>query len=358
MRILHLVLVPRLSGAEVLARDLAIVQQDDGDTVCMAALMPAHDDFAPLQAELDRAGVGCMFPSRPLRAPGRLWHLLGVLRRFRPDIVFAHATIPAFYARAVPWPAPVVYVMHSAVNDFERPLFRYAERLLSWRARAVVGVAPGNVTDYRAAVGGHPRLMVIPNGVDTRRFAIRAGHGGTGPGTQVEPLIVQLGRYTAVKNQLQTVRAFARLLETVPTARLALHGVIEDPAYHAGVQALVDTLGLRERVTVGGPRNDIPALLAQASVFAMPSASEAHSIAFLEALATGVPVVASAIPAFAFAHGFAAVQLLDTGDTGAYAAALAHAIGQPRTVRPLDGLTLQDTARRYREVAQGLLGAA
>lgn len=356
MRILHLVLAPRLSGAEVLARDLAVAQQEAGDIVGVASLLPAHSDFATMRADLERAGVSCDFPQRRMRAPGRLWHLLGVLRRFRPDVVFAHATIPAFYARALPWPAPVVYVMHSAVNDFERPLFRIAERLLSRRASAVVAVAQSNVSDYRAAVGSHPGLRLIPNGVDMRRFAAPAAPDAEAATVADGPLVVQLGRYTAVKNQLHTVRAFAEMLRVVPAARLALYGVIEDPSYHASVQALVGELQLGEQVSVNGPRGDIPQLLAQASVFAMPSASEAHSIAFLEALATGVPVVASAIPAFRFADGFQSVQLLDTGDIGAYAEALVRAAAQPRARRGLEGLTLEDTLRGYRVVAREVVG--
>ncbi|MDX6502018.1 MAG: hypothetical protein QOG23_5278, partial [Blastocatellia bacterium] len=63
MRILHLVLAPRLSGAEVLAKDLAIHQQKSGEIVGMASLRPQHDDFVMLRRELDGNGVECMFPS-------------------------------------------------------------------------------------------------------------------------------------------------------------------------------------------------------------------------------------------------------------------------------------------------------
>lgn len=56
MRILHLVLAPRLSGAEVLAKDLAIHQQKSGETVGIAALTPQHDDFAALHGELVASG--------------------------------------------------------------------------------------------------------------------------------------------------------------------------------------------------------------------------------------------------------------------------------------------------------------
>lgn len=353
MRILHLVLSPRMSGAEILVRDLALYQQHGGEAVAVAALMPAHDDFAPLRAQLAAAGVACSFPKRALRPLARLWYLHGVMRRWRPDIVFAHATIPAFYARALPTRVPVVYVMHSAVNDFQRDLFRWTERLLSRRARAVVGVAQSNVRDYLAEVGPHPRLTVIPNGVDTSRFGLPA----TAP-SHATSLLLQIGRYDAVKNQLHTVRAFQATLQQVPQARLALYGVIEDSVYYCKVRALVAELGLIDKVSINGPCDDVPALLAQASVFAMPSASEAHSIAFLEALASGIPVVASAIPAFAFAEGHDAVQLVDCADSAAYARALGRALAQPRARRPLEGLTLHDTARRYQAIAHEVLGVA
>ncbi|WP_042882699.1 glycosyltransferase family 4 protein [Cupriavidus necator] len=353
MRILHLVLTPRMSGAEILVRDLALYQQGCGEAVAVAALMPAHADFTPLRAQLAAAGVACSFPKQAQRPLARLWYLHGVMRRWRPDIVFAHATIPAFYARALPSRVPVVYVMHSAVNDFERDLFRWAERLLSRRARAVVGVAQSNVRDYLAAVGPHPRLTVIPNGVDTSRFAMPpAAPSGAAP------LLLQIGRYDAVKNQLRTVRAFHAMLRQAPQARMALYGVIEDPVYYARVRALVAELGLGGMVSINGPCDNVPALLAQASVFAMPSASEAHSIAFLEALASGIPVVASDIPAFAFAGGHDCVQLVDCADIDAYAQALVRALGQPRARRPLEGLTLRDTARRYEAIAREVLGVA
>ena len=67
MRILHLVLAPRLSGAEVLAKDLAIHQQRGGETVGVTALTPPQADFAALQAELVANGVQCLFPQAHVR---------------------------------------------------------------------------------------------------------------------------------------------------------------------------------------------------------------------------------------------------------------------------------------------------
>jgi L-malate glycosyltransferase len=348
MRILHLVLAPRLSGAEVLAKELAVHQRREGNVVCVTSLLPEQGDFAPLRKELVESDVPCRFPRKRHSIAGKLWHLYQVIRATQPDVIFAHATIPAFYVRALPIGAPVVYIMHSATNDFARGLFRRVERILSARARAVVGVSRTNVDDYLANVGPHPLMIVIPNGVDPSRFTRLSRQEDA----LRKPQIVQIGRYTSVKNQLQTVRAFAEVRREAPDARLVLCGVIEDPAYHAAVVELARELGLEGSVLVEGPRTDVDEMLAQADVFAMPSHSEGHSIAFLEALASGIPVVASTIAPFDFAKDFPGVQLVDTNDTATYARALLAALGQDRVMRELKGLTLQDSAERYLAVAR------
>ncbi|MEX3955045.1 glycosyltransferase family 4 protein [Trinickia sp. EG282A] len=347
MRILHLVLAPRLSGAEVLVKDLAAYQRRQGHPVWVTSLLPEQEDFTPLRAALDNDGVVCRFPRRRYPLLGKLWHLFRVARRFRPDVVFAHATIPSFYARALPIAVPIVFVMHSATNDFAYPVFRGVERILRRRARAVIGVSQANVDDYIAAVGAHPVMSVIPNGVDVSRFSTV----GRPQGGKASAHVVQVGRYTAVKNQLQTVRAFREVLTEVPTARLGLYGVIEDPAYHQSVIELTHELGIADRVTIEGPRSDIPHLLSEANVFAMPSLSEAHSIAFIEALASGVPIVANAIPSFVFAKRLKNVQLIEANDTMAFARALVVALRQERAERRLHGLTLADTADQYGSIA-------
>ena len=355
MRTLHVIWAPRLSGAEVLVKDLAIHQRHEGHEVCVTALFPEHADFVPMRTEMTQHGVACAFPARRQGLVGKLWHLQQAVNAFRPDVIFAHATIPAFYVRALPVGAPVVYVMHSATNDFGRALFKWVERCLSRRASAVIGVSPANLNDYRAAVRSHPLMTVIPNGVDTRRFAMT--HQETRHDVPALPAaaIVQLGRYTSVKDQMQTVRAFHDVLLEVPDAHLALYGVIEDAAYYDAIVRLVRELGIGQHVTVGGPRSDVPELLSRSTVFAMPSRSEGHSIAFLEALASGIPIVASTIEPFAFAARQPGVQLVDTTNTQAYARALVAGLRQRRSKRDLRGLTLTDTAARYTEIAQRVI---
>lgn len=366
MRIFQLILAPRLSGAEMLVKGIAIDHQESGHSVCVASLLPPHGDFAFAAGELAAHRVTCVFPARRYEKFGRLLFLYRAIRRFKPDVIFAHATIPALYVRALPVRVPIVWVMHSGVNDFQNNRLQRAERLLSMRAKAVIGVSQKNIDEYRSAIGRHPALIVVPNGVDAARFRHRepalgawgnAGSAGAGTGAaRGVKRIVQIGRYIEEKGQLDTVRAFKRVLEVEPDARLLLCGVIDDAEYHAVVRALVDELGLALHVDIKGPQTNVAEILANASVFAMPSRFEAHSIGFLEALASGIPIVANTIPAFGFAREWPGVQLIETADIERYASALAAALTEPRAQRSLDGLTLEDTAERYLAIARQVIG--
>lgn len=354
MRILQVVHAPRLSGAEVLAKGLAIQHRESGHEVCIASMLPQLADFEHSRSELEAANVRCDFPDSRLGRMGRLLHLYRCIRQFRPDIIIAHATLAALYVRVLPYAAPVVYVMHSGSNDFANPKLKWAERFLSHRAKAVVGVSPQNTHDYLREVGPHPLVTVIPNGVDLPRFQSTARNGAE---RSAQKQIVQLGRYVVDKGQLETIRAFEIVLQREPDARLLLCGVIEDKAYHETAMNLVHRLNLHEHVSVCGPSPEVAAILQNSQVFAMPSLMEAHSIGFLEALASGIPVVASRIAAFEFARDYPGVSLVDTKNSSAYAQALLDALKAPRTWRSLDGYTLHDTAESYLKIAQAVFEA-
>ena len=97
---------------------------------------------------------------------------------------------------------------------------------------------------------------------------------------------------------------------------------------------------------------------ADVQVFAMPSHMEAHSIGFLEALASGIPAVASRIAAFEFAQDFPGVSLVDTKNPSVFGHSLLNALRAPRAYRSLDGYTLRDTAESYLKIAHAIRGAS
>jgi sugar transferase (PEP-CTERM/EpsH1 system associated) len=144
------------------------------------------------------------------------------------------------------------------------------------------------------------QVSAICNGVDTDKFhpadgrehAIAAQAGDNfGPD---KFLIGTIGRLDAVKDQATLIRAFARLITERPalaqTARLVIIG---DGPLHGELRALLEQENLLHLCWLPGSRDDIPALLRSLDLFVLPSLNEGISNTILEAMASGLPVVAT-----------------------------------------------------------------
>lgn len=127
------------------------------------------------------------------------------------------------------------------------------------------------------------RVRVVPNGVDTDRFAPAGGRAEA-----AVPTILWLGVMAPVKRVDRLVRALAGLA----AARLVLVG---DGEERSRLVALVDELGLEDRVEFAGFAADPAPAFLGADVFALPSGAEACPLALLQAMSSGLPVVASRV---------------------------------------------------------------
>src|SRR5439155_16555112 len=96
-----------------------------------------------------------------------------------------------------------------------------------------------------------------------------------------EPVVVCVARFAPIKDHPTLVRGFAHTLRRVPRARLLLVGGGEGEAM---LRALVQDLGLTERVTFAGVRHDVPDLLAPSDLFSMASKSDGTSVTPLQAM--------------------------------------------------------------------------
>ena len=161
-----------------------------------------------------------------------------------------------------------------------------SQDLAGWLVRTV-GVAPA-------------RLAQIYNGVDTVRFHPQHARfvEGCPPGFLVPDALVigTVGRMQIVKDQLTLVRAFIHLLETVPHAHKVLRLVLvgDGPLHEEAIRLLRES-HFEQYAWLPGARSDIPEMLRVLDVFVLPSLAEGISNTILEAMATGLPVIATRV---------------------------------------------------------------
>jgi sugar transferase (PEP-CTERM/EpsH1 system associated) len=142
----------------------------------------------------------------------------------------------------------------------------------------------------------HEKTLFIKNGVDTDKFSPGGAAAADSPWAPDDFVIGTVARVQDVKNHACLVDAFARLRALLPdlAPRLKLSIVGDGPLLPA-VRDQVAALGLQDAVWLPGARSDIKALLHSFSLFALPSLAEGTPVSLLEAMASGLPVVASRV---------------------------------------------------------------
>lgn len=228
-----------------------------------------------------------------------VWRLGARLARgFRPHLIHAHTLF--FYSSLVAaalarWSrTPLLLTVHvGALSALPQPyrsaaqLYeRTAGRLLIRAARRVICVS-GDVREHVLSLGADPsKVTVVPNGVDLRGFAPQSW-----PDSRADdgrPVLLCVGRLIVNKGQPDLLAAAATLKSEGRRFRIVLAG---DGPLERQLERDVARRGLSDEVTFLGRRDDVAALMRQADVFVRPSLSEGMSLAVLEAMASGLPVV-------------------------------------------------------------------
>jgi glycosyltransferase involved in cell wall biosynthesis len=273
-------------------------------------------------------------------------------RQRRPDVVHIHsgAWLKGARAAALADVPRVVFTMHGI--DGSQP--RYQSLLDRWAARTTtVAVAVSAAFEPYLSAEAHvppERLRVIINGIDVQRFrpgprsrALRSALGLS----PTDVVIGHVARFAPVKNHVMLVNAFSALLRARPNAFLALVG---DGQLRGDIEARVDALGIRNRVAFLGLRTDLPDVYRDLDVLVLPSFSEATSMSILEGMASGLPVVATAVGGTPeiLGHGDAGV-LVPTDDAPALAAALERLVDLPAERSRLGSLARARAEANYSE---------
>lgn len=350
MRVLYVNHTAQVSGAEEALCDLLAALPGDVEPFAAAPEGPLAERLRGLGIEvLPLAATDGSLKLHPVYTPRALGQLARagagirrLTRRLRADAVHANsirAGLSATLARAAGAPAPLVHV-HDCL-----PPGRVSEltRRTIGRGAALV-LANSEYTASRfATTGARAELRVVNYGVDVARFdparVDRAGARGRLGLREDQVVLAVVGQLTPWKGQDHAIRLVARLAASQPRIHLALAGSakftsratrFDNPSYVRDLHALADALGVRERVSFLGERDDVPDLLGAVDVALVPSWEEPFGRAVTEALAMAVPVVATDVggPREIVVDGENGV-LLPPADLDRWAEAVARLVADP-----------------------------
>jgi glycosyltransferase involved in cell wall biosynthesis len=248
-------------------------------------------------------------------------------------------------------------------------LVRSLDRMLGDRSRTqFVAVSEAVRASYTAALAiPADRMHVVPNAVDVSAIASRvaAARAAGAPEAlrdpQRRPLVLNIARHVPQKGLAYLIDAFSRPPLLGKGCRLALVGTGGDTE---ALRARAGRAGLLDRVDFLGSQKDVAPILAAADVFAFPSLYEGLPVALLEALAAGLPVVASDIPEIREVTSADGADLVPPGDADALSGAIAAFLDNPARAAALaqaglrrvrEHFDLAETTRRFEAV---LLAAA
>jgi len=221
------------------------------------------------------------------------------------DVVHNHSLwmLPTSYATraAAERGVPVVFTLHGFLETWALARSRWKKRLVGWAfqnrdLRLAACIHVNSVTELQNArkYGLRNPAAVVPNGVDLEPFTKmppRSEFVGRFPHLQDKRICLFLSRLHRKKGLEHLVQAWGRVSPAFPDWHLVIAG--PDDGMENWTRNAIGTLGLNSAVTLTGPLygRDKLAAYAAADVFVLPSFSEGFSMAVLEAMAAGLPVL-------------------------------------------------------------------
>lgn len=338
LRVFHLIYSLETGGAEVdLLAKARVLVQAHGYDITVGCLLKRGE----LAAEAEATGIRVLGPL--MRGKGDLSvipRLVGLIRDGRYDVVHTHLFASNLLGRLATMLARVAPVIVSTVQliaNREAWWEILVDRLLQHRTDMMIASSQAVRQSFIQRGIRPAKIAVIYNSVDLARFdavdreaARRTTRQAFGwdEGHFVVGTVARLNRIKGLDRLIEAAKTVA---EAIPQARFL---VVGDGPQREALLSWVRHLGLGERCIFAGLRSDISQILPALDLFVLPSLSEALGIAAIEALASGVPVVASRVGGVpeVVTHGEVGL-LVPPGDAVQLAQAILHVAANPVEAR-------------------------
>jgi len=284
------------------------------------------------------------------KPPGQgIWQfpkLFKLFRRLRPDIVHSR-NLAALEVQVPAWAAGVPIRIHGEhgrdVEDLDGNNVSYQRVRRFYKPFVHHYMALSrDLADYLERKVYVPKGIVtqVYNGVDTDRFHPAPGHPVSITGCPFDPhrhwLVGTVGRMQIVKDQLTLANAFVLALLQAPELRASLRLVmVGEGPLRAQAQSVLELAGVSDLAWLPGERDDVADIMRGLHAFALPSLAEGVSNTILEAMASGLPVIATAVGGNGELVAPGTGQLVPSADPQAMARCIVALASNPARARSL-----------------------
>lgn len=328
MKILQVIPYFCFGGAETMCENLTYALRDLGHEVRVVSLYPER---TPISERMERSGVPIRYLDKKLGMDlSMVPKLAEILKEEKPDVVHTHLDVIKYTVAAARL-AGVKKCVHTVHNVADQEAEGRVQKIINgfyfrhgWSVP--VALSPEVQRTILSFYGlDANKVPVIYNGIDLGR-CIPKGDYGLGD----TPTLVHIGRFNEQKNHALLLRAFQMVHQRFPQCRLQLLG---DGELREAMEKLAGELGLEGSVSFLGSRSNVYSYLAQADMFLLPSKYEGMPMTLIEAMGTGLPIVASAVGGVP--------DMLTDGESGLLVPCEAEAVSQA-VIRLLESQPLRE----------------
>lgn len=290
MKVLHVITNLEVGGAEKLLVDL-LPRIADTSVVVELAIFVSTD--TPFYRALKASGIKIYEFSHQ----GSVYNIVNLIKLARLaskyDVIHTHNTAPQLFGaitsiiKRVKW----VSTEHTTTNNHRVWWFLPIEKWMYNRYDHVICISEAVRQNMHIVAGSKVASSVIYNGIDTQKYSqalavdkskISSAHN--------HKVLIMVGRMSYQKDQATIIRAITEVRHDVEL------WLVGDGEKEKELKVLTQELGLEDKVRFLGRRTDIPELLKAADIAIQSSHIEGFGLAAVEAMAAGLPVIASNIP--------------------------------------------------------------
>ncbi len=289
MKILQVIPYFCFGGAETMCENLTYALRNLGHQVCVVSL---YDEHTPISRRMERAGVRIVYLDKKLGLDvSMVSKLAKIMKAETPDVVHTHLDVIK-YAVAAAKLAGIRRCVHTVHNVADKEAEGRIQKIinntyfhLGWSVP--VALSPEVQRTIGAFYGLKTEAVpVIYNGVDLSRCMPKTDY------RTEEVTLVHVGRFNAQKNHRGLLQAFRKVLEKAPNCRLNLVG---DGELRQELEDYARELGISEKTCFLGSQSNVYPFLNDADIFLLPSNYEGMPMTIIEAMGTGLPIVASKV---------------------------------------------------------------